>query len=166
MRGAKDARVRRENVQRLYDEHGAGLLAYACSMLGDRSTAEDVLHQVFLRLLAGNMAIPNDPRAYLYRAVRNAALNVYRSAPRRVELNLDQAWFEAPPGITDAGLELQGALYELPGEQREVIMLRIWGGMTLEEAAAVLGIPPNTAASRYRYGLVKLRERMGPRAGE
>jgi RNA polymerase sigma-70 factor (ECF subfamily) len=158
--------VRRENVQRLYDEHGAGLLAYACSMLGDRSTAEDVLHQVFLRLLAGNVAIPNAPRAYLYRAVRNTALNVCRSASRRVELNLDQAWFEAPPGILDEGLELQGALYELPGEQREVIMLRIWGGMTLEEAAAVLGIPPNTAASRYRYGLAKLRERMGPRAGE
>lgn len=166
MRGAKDARVRRENVQRLYDEHGASLLAYACSMLGDRSTAEDVLHQVFLRLLAGDVVIPNDPRAYLYRAVRNAALNVYRSASRRVELNLDQAWFEAPAGTMDEGLELQGALYELPGEQREVIMLRIWGGMTLEEAAAVLGIPPNTAASRYRYGLAKLRERMGPRAGE
>jgi RNA polymerase sigma-70 factor (ECF subfamily) len=47
---------------------------------------------------------------------------------------------------------------ELPEEQREVIMLHVWGQMSFEETAAALGISPNTAASRYRYGLSKLRE--------
>jgi RNA polymerase sigma-70 factor (ECF subfamily) len=53
---------------------------------------------------------------------------------------------------------LQSALRTLPGEQREVVVLRIWGQLTYEEAAAVIGISPNTAASRYRYGIEKLRE--------
>src|SRR5258708_1190051 len=46
----------------------------------------------------------------------------------------------------------------LAGEQREVVVMKIWGGLTFEEAAAVIGISPNTAASRYRYGLTKLKE--------
>jgi RNA polymerase sigma-70 factor (ECF subfamily) len=55
-------------------------------------------------------------------------------------------------------VELQSALRELPEQQREVILLHIWGMMSFEEVADALEISPNTAASRYRYGLSKLRE--------
>ena len=54
------------------------------------------------------------------------------------------------------------ALKTLPQEQREVIVLRVWGQMTFEEAAAALDIPVNTAASRYRYGLARLRQQLQP----
>jgi RNA polymerase sigma-70 factor (ECF subfamily) len=64
--------------------------------------------------------------------------------------------------MEETGLALQSALAELPVEQREVIMLRVWGRMTFEEAAAVLDISPNTAASRYRYALEKLRDELQP----
>ena len=47
---------------------------------------------------------------------------------------------------------------ELPAEQREVVVMKVWGEMTLEEMAQVLEIPVNTVASRYRYALGKLRE--------
>jgi RNA polymerase sigma-70 factor (ECF subfamily) len=57
-------------------------------------------------------------------------------------------------------------LTELPDEQREITILRVWGQMTLEEAAAVLDISPNTAASRYRYALSKLKERLKPLSQE
>jgi RNA polymerase sigma-70 factor (ECF subfamily) len=61
---------------------------------------------------------------------------------------------------------LDSALKELPAEQREVIVLHVWGQMTFEEAAAALEISANTAASRYRYGLAKLKEQLKPFAKE
>ena len=54
------------------------------------------------------------------------------------------------------------ALGELPEEQRAVVHLKLWEGLTFEQIAAALDISPNTAASRYRYGLDKLRERLRP----
>ena len=67
-------------------------------------------------------------------------------------------WLESPDGSRETSLALQSALRMLPGEQREIVVLRIWGALTFEEAAAVIGISPNTAASRYRYGIAKLKE--------
>jgi RNA polymerase sigma-70 factor (ECF subfamily) len=58
--------------------------------------------------------------------------------------------------------ELAAALAELPPEQRAVTHLKLWGGLTFEEIAAALEIPPNTTASRYRYALDKLRDRLRP----
>jgi RNA polymerase sigma-70 factor, ECF subfamily len=57
---------------------------------------------------------------------------------------------------------LADALGELPPEQRAVVHLKLWEGLTFEQIADALGIPLNTAASRYRYGLDKLRERLRP----
>jgi RNA polymerase sigma-70 factor, ECF subfamily len=59
--------------------------------------------------------------------------------------------------MVEAGLEIENAMRELPPEQREVVVMRIWGEMTIVEVAAVLEISENTAASRYRYALNKLR---------
>jgi len=153
--------MRREEVERLYAQHGPALVAFACSILNDRASAEDVLHQVFLKLLERSVPAPDDPRTYLYRAVRNGALNLQRTRLRHVELDSQPPWFEANSGSASEAIALEMALKELPCEQREVIMLRVWGGMTLEEAAAILEIPANTVASRYRYGLAKLRQRLG-----
>jgi len=147
-------------VQQLYEEHARGLLAYACSFLTGFASAEDVLHQVFERLLRGDIEIEGLPGPYLYRAVRNACLNQIRNRSRDVEL--DDRWFEGPAGLKETGVLLQCALKELPEEQRQIIMLHIWGQLSFEESAAVLGISPNTAASRYRYGLSKLREQFKP----
>ncbi|MBU6410606.1 MAG: sigma-70 family RNA polymerase sigma factor, partial [Verrucomicrobia bacterium] len=62
--------------------------------------------------------------------------------------------------------ELAAALSELPQEQRAVLHLKLWDGLTFEEIAAALEISANTAASRYRYGLDKLRDRLRPLYGE
>jgi RNA polymerase sigma-70 factor (ECF subfamily) len=146
----------RESVQRLYEEHGRGLLAYACSFVSSFATAEDVLHQVFERLLRGDLSITGAPVSYLYRAVRNTSLNRIRDRASDVEFK--DGWLESPAGMEQTALELQSALRELPEEQREVILLHVWGQMSFEEAGTALGISGNTAASRYRYGLGKLRE--------
>ena len=154
-------KLNREQIRELYDQHGRVMLAYAVSLLPDRAASEDVLHQVFMKLLEGNIEINGSPVPYLYRAIRNAALNYRRNHSREVELESDGRWLESPTGMENVGLDLEAALRELPAEQREVIVLHMWGQMTFEEAAAALEISPNTAASRYRYGLAKLKERLG-----
>ena len=153
--------MNRDDAHWLYDEHGRALLAYACALLRDPSAAEDVLHQVFLNVLRGRAAVADDPKPYLFKAVRNTALNHIRGQSREVELPGDGAagvWLESLDGSVETAVALQSALKKLPAEQREVIVLKIWGELTFDEAAAVIGISPNTAASRYRYGLTKLKE--------
>ena len=69
--------------------------------------------------------------------------------------------FAAEDGLAALVPDLEKALADLPEEQREVVVLRVWGEMTLQAAADVLDVPLNTAASRYRYALDKLRQRFG-----
>lgn len=147
-----------DQVQRLYEAHGRALLAYACAFLRDPSDAEDVVHQVFLRLLRDGVSVAALSPGYLFRAVRNGALNDIRQRSREVGLDGEAQWLESPSGSKETALALQSALETLPEEQREVIVLRVWGQLTFEEIGGVVGIPPNTAASRYRYGLAKLKE--------
>ena len=151
-----------EDVRRLYEQHGRVLLAYARSLVRDSSAAEDVLHRVFVRLLRGDIEITGPPVAYLCRAVRNLALNDRRRRSREVELESGVGWLESPPGLEATGIALQAALARLPEEQRAVVILRVWGQVTFEEAAEALGILPNTAASRYRYWPTKLRDMLKP----
>jgi RNA polymerase sigma-70 factor (ECF subfamily) len=151
-----------QDVLRLYEQHRRGLLAYACSFLPSFAAAEDVLHQVFEKMLRGNVEIVSAPAPYLYRAVRNTALNALRHRTREVELQ--DGWLDAPSGMEETAVELQSALQVLPEEQREVIVLHLWGPMSFEEIGAALGVSPNTAASRYRYGLSKLRQQFGTTA--
>ena len=151
-----------EDLRALYDEHGRSLLAYARSLLRDTASAEDVLHQVFTRLLEGGVSIEGAPLPYLCRAVRNGAFNYRRRTVREIGLDTRAAWLEAPPGMAEAGLAIEQALDALPIEQREVVVLHVWGRLTFQEIATTLAIPLNTAASRYRYGLVKLRETLKP----
>jgi RNA polymerase sigma-70 factor, ECF subfamily len=147
----------RHDVRRLYDVHGRALMAYACAFLHDPSEAEDVVHQVFLQLLRDDGTEILSP-GYLFRAVRNRVLNHLRGRSREVALDVETQWLESPSGSIETALALQSALRTLPDEQREVIVLRVWGQMTFEEVAGVVGVSPNTAASRYRYGLAKLNE--------
>ncbi len=155
-------KLSRVNVQRLYDRHGPALLAFACSFVADAAIAEDVVHQVFVKLLLGETPVPDAPAAYLYRAVRNAALNARRNGFRTAQLDAASSCFVHRAGDQDAALSLQVALAQLPEEQREAVVMRIWSGMTLDEIAAATGVSINTAASRYRYALDKLRARLKP----
>ncbi len=157
----------RDRVRALYEQHGPVLLAYAMSLLVDRAAAEDILHQVFMKLLQGKATINGQqPLHYLYRAVRNTTFNYRRLHARELELVATESWLKSPPGLEEVGLALRSALAELPDEQREIMILKVWGQLTFEEAAAALDISPNTAASRYRYALEKLKERLRPLAKE
>src|SRR6185295_10795069 len=116
----------------------------------DFAAAEDVVHQVFERLLRGDVQLHDPPVAYLYRAVRNAAIDWMRKRSRDVVSN--DNWFKSTEASHEAVVLLQSALREIPEEQREVVVLHVWGQLTFDEVAATLYISPKTAASRYRYG--------------
>ena len=151
----------RDAIDKLYHDHGPALLTYATTIVGSRAAAQDVLHQVFLKLLSGKVQMPDDPKPYLFRAVRNAALNHRRGTIREVEYDDTQVRFIGPFEQAGSAADLGRALADLPSEQRQIVILKVWGQLTLQEAADLLEIPLNTAASRYRYALEKLRERMG-----
>jgi RNA polymerase sigma-70 factor, ECF subfamily len=148
-------------VETLYEELGPALLAYARSIVHDHAEAEDALQQVFMKLMSGRPVLPREPRPYLFRAVRNTCLNRRRGQARQAAAAAAPPAYAAPDGLDGLARDLEDALRELPREQCEVVVLRVWGHLTLDEAAAVLGIPANTVASRYRYALAKLRQRFG-----
>lgn len=151
------AKLTFEDVQDLYRKHGPALLGYGTSLLGDRTSAEDVLHEVFLELL-GKKA-PLEPRPYLFKAVRNRAFSALTRRAGMESLE-GQQWLVKPDGMIEAGIEVERALRDLPAEQREVVVMRVWGEMTFDEIAIVLEVSLSTVASRYRYALAKMRERL------
>jgi RNA polymerase sigma-70 factor (ECF subfamily) len=157
---------RREEVEQAYRQHAAALIVFACSILGERARAQDVVQQVFLRLVERPVESPDDARAYLFTAVRNASMNDLRSSRRFVELNEEESWFDGPEQ-QDVLSErnLRRALWNLPDEQRQIVVMHVWGELTFAAIAEVLDISPNTAASRYRYGLERLREQMTGNTG-
>jgi RNA polymerase sigma-70 factor (ECF subfamily) len=130
-------------------------------MTGDRGRAQDAVHQVFLKLLeGGTQSQVVDIKAYLFRCVRNAVLNETKIFQRSMSLEDDSAWFNPPERDYSAELNLRRELSILPVDQRETVVLHIWGELTFSQVAEILGISANTAASRYRYALAKLREAM------
>lgn len=159
-------KLRPELAKSLYERHGAALVAFARCYGLNFASAEDVVQQVFLRVLSGQSNAPQTPVAYLYRAVRNAALNHRRDRHHETKLVGYETWFVSSHVDPADVLALQKALQELSDEQREAVYLRIWSGMTLQEIAEATDTPLNTVASRYRYALGKLRERLGERLGK
>ena len=146
-------------VERLYREYGAALLLFGTSISRDRGRAEDAVHQVFLRMLQNKkLDEVADVKAYLFTSVRNAILNDHKASRRSSALDEQSAWFDPPRRDYTAELNLRRALDSLPDDQRQVLVLHVWGELTFLQTAEVLGISSNTAASRYRYALANLRE--------
>lgn len=143
----------------LYDRYGRSLYRFAWTMLRSRHDAEDAAQEVFLGIaqLREKLAGIHNLRAYLFSTLRHA---IARQLSKRMPEPLPAS--EVPQiAAAGIGVELAAAvelaLAALPAEQREVVSLKVDGELTFAEIAAVLEISPNTAASRYRYALEKLR---------
>ena len=154
-----------------FEAHGPKLLLCARQWNRSLADAEDVLQEAFVRYWRHQRQLPGDPQALLITSIRRAALDHARKESRRVarEENSsgglgDGNHFVAPETGDDGERhrDLAEALGRLPAEQREVLVLKIWNELTFEAIAGILEIPPNTAASRYRYGLAALRKELKP----
>jgi RNA polymerase sigma-70 factor (ECF subfamily) len=141
----------------LYRTKAANLLLYGRSLGLSHGEAEDVLQETFLALMK-RPEIPLQPEHYIVRCFRNRALNYRRSLWRRLTRELEsKQWFERESSEGPHEREAMRCLAELPTEQCEVIVLKIWHEYTFDQIGELLEISPNTAAGRYRYGLQKLK---------
>ncbi|HVU28590.1 MAG TPA: RNA polymerase sigma factor [Verrucomicrobiae bacterium] len=159
------------DIERIYDEHAQPLYAFLLNFARDEADTRDLLQEIFVKLTREPKLLRGvrDERAFLIRLAHNAAIDLMRRRGTREKTkehfaveavsifasteNPDEKFFRD---------ELSVALGELPEEQRAVVHLKLWSELTFEQIATALDISPNTAASRYRYGLDKLRERLRP----
>jgi RNA polymerase sigma-70 factor (ECF subfamily) len=143
--------------ERVYAEKAATLLLYGRALGLSHAEAEDVLQETFSALIEKEIA-PEQPEHYVVRAYRNRVLNFRRGLWRRIRREFESvSWFERADSPDPKEELAMKCLRDLPAEQREVIVLKIWHEHTYEEIGALLEISPNTAAGRYRYGLQKLK---------
>jgi len=143
--------------ERIYDAKAAELILYGRALGLSHSEAEDVLQETFVALLRRHQP-PDQPEHYCMRSFRNRALNQRRGLWRRLTRELEsRRWFERSPDETPYERAAMRCLAQLPVEQREVIVLKIWHEYTFESIGELLELSANTVAGRYRYGLQKLR---------
>ena len=143
--------------QPLYAAKAAELILYGRALGLGHSEAEDVLQETFVALMQLDRP-PAKREHYCVRSFRNRALNYHRSLWRRLAREWEsRRWFEKNADETAAERAAMQQLAQLPVEQREVIVLKIWHDCTFEEIGGLLDISPNTAAGRYRYGLQKIK---------
>lgn len=125
----------------------------------------DVVQTAFLKLMKETTE-PDNITAWLYRVVRNLVVSELRAKGRREEREQVVAaangnWFESFPEIEIDGATATDALKQLPEEQREVVVTRIWGEMSFEEIAELTGVSSSTAHRRYSDGIEVLRTKLG-----
>ena len=155
----------------LYDQHAAALFAFLLNVTRREADSRDVLQELFLKIVARPHLLDGvrAPRAFLIRLAHRLAIDSHRRRATR-ECAHDRAAAEPPPLFAPAAdpdahsfrEALAAALAGLPEEQRAVVHLKLWEQMTFAEIAVALDLPPNTAASRYRYGIDKLQTRLRP----
>jgi len=149
----------------LYDRLGDKLLRVAAAMLRSGADAEDAVQELFVNLARNRQRFlaVEDLDAYVFACLRHAIggklarAKTEESHLQRMAMQITVASEPALPERDDVA----AALNSLPADQREVVTLKIDGGLTFAQIAGVLKVSPNTAASRYRYALAKLREWLG-----
>jgi RNA polymerase sigma-70 factor (ECF subfamily) len=150
-----------DELGRLLDEQ-AGPLALFASQWTD--SPDDCVQEAFIEL-ARQRPILNSPLAWLYRVVRNRAISQSRGAERRRRHEQSRAqlianWASDVAEPLVSADEVLAALDSLAAEHREVVVARIWGGLTLEQTAEALGASTSTVHRRYVAALQLLRERL------
>jgi RNA polymerase sigma-70 factor (ECF subfamily) len=166
------AQGRVQALSLLYDVLGKELFGYIRSIVGSTSDTEDVFQEVFARLasLQSKAVGIEKPLGYVYVMARNEAFKAIKKRGEHKEMVFDEGFLEAaaPQQGVDAALtpeEVEMALATLPVEQREVVVLKIYEGFTFAQIGELTEVSPNTAASRYRYAIDKLAEKLGRKAG-
>jgi len=160
-RGDKDA------LCRIYEKYKDDLLKLAVALLNDIALAEDVLNDTFVNFTAsaGKLRLTGNLKSFLSTCVANHARNVYRQRERKNTVGLDEVlWAEANTNepvksviFAEEYQLLQNAMSQLAYEQRETVILHCYKGLRFRQIARLQNISANTAKSRYRYGLYKLR---------
>lgn len=148
-----------------YLRHRQGLFTLALAILRCRSLAEDAVQEAFVRVWEHRAEPVQDPAAYLFATVRNLAISQLRKR-RPVSLGTEAAdsiydgrWPDPAQAVADSEQRREACriVDGLPDEEREVVVLRIYAGLTFAQISAALGQPLSTVANRYGQTLEKIR---------
>jgi RNA polymerase sigma-70 factor, ECF subfamily len=162
-----------ELLRALHQEHGDALFAHALRLAsGDRQRAEDLVQETLLRAWKHPEALDPDRgsvRAWLFTTARHLAIDAWRRRTARLGEVVTDTLPEPPPEVDEADRAVEAwtvaeALGRLSAAHREVLVECFYGGRSVAEAAARLGVPPGTVKSRTHYALRSLRlvlEEMG-----
>ena len=155
----------------LHSDHARALWGFALRLTGgDRSHAEDVVQETLLRAWRDRDILESTTagtRAWLFTVARRLVIDEWRSSRSQREILAAEPPEAAVPAAADGLLEgwlVSDALARLSTEHRQVLVLCYFGGRSVAEAAAELGVPPGTVKSRTHYALRSLRlvlEEMG-----
>jgi RNA polymerase sigma-70 factor (ECF subfamily) len=159
------------DLERLYEAHAQALFAFLLNLTRNEADTRDLLQETFARLAKDSSLLERveNERSFLLRTVHNLAIDLIRRRGSRSERQ--DKWSQDAVPIFAPSVDpdeeafrraLSASMGELVEEQRTVVHLKLWEGLTFQQIAELLDIPANTAASRYRYGLDKLRERLRP----
>lgn len=151
-----------EGWRELLARHGPALVLYARQWTPTPADAEDAVQEGFIRCWRAR-GRSRDRVAYLYLCVRTAAIDLSRAETARRRRDAISAFARESifaPEQAELAAQVEPALARLPIEQREVLVMKIWGEMTFAQIAEALKISPNTAASRYRYALERLESEL------
>jgi RNA polymerase sigma-70 factor (ECF subfamily) len=147
------------DVRQTWDEISRGLILYARQWVG--TVAEDVVQEAFLKLLTESPP-PTSPKAWLYRVVRNQAIDLKRRQRWFCEPPLEN-WFESLPekSVNEPafdGEELTNALESLPTDIREIVVSKIWGGLNFREIAELTNRSTSSVHRDYQQGIEQLKK--------
>ena len=156
-------------LARFYDIHRQGLYSLALTITGSAQFAEDAVHDAFARLCQSNGNRPDNLKAYVFAAVRNAAIDMGRraSTEQRTLDSIFNGYLSPTPPADDPDAIaltaerdriLRQAVESLPRDVREIVLLKVFAGLTFEEIGQVVDEPLKTVASRYRRALGKLEQ--------
>jgi len=158
-------------LERIYADHAQALFSFLMNFTRNEADTRDVLQEVFCKLAERPRLLDGarNERVFLVRLSHNLAVDQMRRRAAREKNHAEFAKerfqvFALSPPADAACFEkaLSDALQELPPAQRAVAHLKLWEGATFEEIAESLEISVNTAASRYRYAIDKLRQQLRP----
>jgi RNA polymerase sigma-70 factor (ECF subfamily) len=143
--------------------HAPALLLFARQHASCEADAQDLVQEAVVESWRRRSAGEPPPLGLVYATIRHRAIDLARKDDRRTgremaaHLDGPQCWFDCGLDERERHLLIHKAMSHLPAIYREVVTLKVWSGLTFAEIAEALEIPANTAASRYRYGLVELR---------
>lgn len=164
-----------QNWKECFRELAPRLILYARQFVDSVADAEDVVQMAFVRWW---QRYPNGDRTQvplLYAAVRSISLDLRRKDMRRILREAksdvaiageDQPFFDPSVEQNENAQIVAEALKHLSDEQREVVTLHLWGGLTFAQIAEMTGVSINTVAGRYRYALAALQRRLEPHRGD
>ena len=155
-----------DEMVKIIDAHFAPLLFYAQQW--DAVAAEDIVQEAFLKLLrqSHQKGCPENVAAWLFRVVRNGAISRFRKNRRRKEHEHKHGqsrinWSVPTQETAFEQAEMAEMLDQLPIEQRELVIMRIWGGLSFDEMAGLTNVSRTTVFRKYNQALETLKERLG-----